>query len=66
MRLVGHSKEGYGLDWNPLQVGLLLSGSDDNRICMWDINQSSITSQSVDPVCKWDKHTQVVEDVAWN
>lgn len=36
--LLGHDKEGYGLDWNPLQKGLLLSGSDDNRICIWDIN----------------------------
>jgi histone-binding protein RBBP4 len=38
LRLLGHNMEGYGLDWNPLQSGLLLSGSDDNRICIWDIN----------------------------
>ena len=39
MVLRGHESEGYGLDWNPQQAGLLLSGSDDNRICIWDINQ---------------------------
>jgi len=66
MRLTGHSKEGYGLDWNPLQAGLLLSGSDDKRICLWDINQSNLTSSSVDPVRVWEGHTQEVEDVAWN
>lgn len=39
MVLLGHEKEGYGLDWNPRKAGLLLSGSDDNNICIWDVNQ---------------------------
>ena len=39
LRLLGHTKEGYGLDWNPKQAGLLLSGSDDNKICLWDVSQ---------------------------
>lgn len=38
MVLLGHEKEGYGLDWNPRKAGLLLSGSDDNNICIWDVN----------------------------
>jgi histone-binding protein RBBP4 len=38
LRLLGHTREGYGIDWNPIQQGLLLSGSDDNRICLWDVN----------------------------
>ena len=29
LRLLGHSREGYGLAWNPLVRGLLLSGADD-------------------------------------
>ena len=37
--LLGHTREGYGLDWNPQQAGLLLSGSDDSRVCLWDVNQ---------------------------
>lgn len=41
LRLVGHNSEGYGLSWNPLQDGILLSGSDDGIICIWDINQLS-------------------------
>ena len=36
--LEGHSKEGYALDWNPNRQGYLASGSDDNLICIWDIN----------------------------
>lgn len=30
LRLLGHTMEGYGLDWNPGRHGYLLSGSDDN------------------------------------
>lgn len=66
LRLLGHTKEGYGLDWNPNQLGLLLSGSDDNKICLWDINQPDQLSPTLDPLRKWDAHQQVVEDVAWN
>ena len=40
MRLTGHSKEGFGLIWNPLKEGYLISGSDDHRICVWDINSN--------------------------
>lgn len=29
LRLVGHTKEGYGLSWNPNMNGNLLSASDD-------------------------------------
>ena len=29
LRLKGHTKEGYGLSWNPNKNGYLLSGSDD-------------------------------------
>ena len=66
LRLLGHTREGYGLDWNPTQQGLLLSGSDDNRICLWDIGQPDQLSPTIDPLTSWDAHTQVVEDVCWN
>jgi histone-binding protein RBBP4 len=41
LRLLGHDVEGYGLAWNPhdMRKGTLLSGSDDAKICVWDINQ---------------------------
>ena len=32
LRLQGHSKEGFGLSWNPNKLGYLLSGSDDYRV----------------------------------
>jgi histone-binding protein RBBP4 len=38
LKLLGHKREGFGLAWNPVRPGLLLSGSDDNLICIWDVN----------------------------
>jgi histone-binding protein RBBP4 len=35
--LKGHDAEGYGLAWSPTKEGLLLSGSYDNKICLWDL-----------------------------
>jgi histone-binding protein RBBP4 len=46
LRLQGHNTEGYGLSWSTLKEGFLLSGSDDARICIWDIS-SSISKKGV-------------------
>lgn len=35
--LKGHETEGYGLSWNRLKEGFLLSGSYDSKICLWDL-----------------------------
>lgn len=40
LRLLGHQKEGYGLSWNLLKQGLLVSGSNDKKICLWDVSAS--------------------------
>lgn len=66
LRLLGHSKEGYGLSWNPLREGRLISGSDDNTICLWDIQSPNSLSSTLEPVAKFEDHNQVVEDVCWN
>lgn len=39
VRLRGHDKEGYGLSWNPFREGYLLSGSNDCKICLWDVSR---------------------------
>lgn len=31
-RLVGHSKEGYALNWSNLKENYLISGADDNKV----------------------------------
>ncbi|CAA3026041.1 WD-40 repeat-containing MSI2-like [Olea europaea subsp. europaea] len=38
LRLRGHDKEEYGLSWSPFKGGYLLSGSNDCKICSWDVS----------------------------
>ena len=64
--LKGHQKEGYGLEWSPHEEGLLISGSDDNLICAWDIGHATKTSHIVDAKATYTGHTSVVEDVAFH
>mmetsp|Transcript_19715 Transcript_19715/g.18782 ORF Transcript_19715/g.18782 Transcript_19715/m.18782 type:complete len:119 (+) Transcript_19715:376-732(+) len=66
LKLLGHRKEGYGLSWSPVNSGYLVSGSDDNLICMWDVNKPNQLSVTLEPLMVFENHTQVVEDVCWN
>lgn len=68
LRLHGHKAEGYGLSWSPLQEGHLVSGSDDNQVCLWDISASIGKKQGAVLEAKsiYKGHTNVVEDVAWH
>ena len=47
-RCKGHDDEGYGLCWNPHQEGHLLSGSDDHKLCLWDISSAGDEIDAVD------------------
>lgn len=62
--LRGHTSEGYGLAWDPHTKGKLLSGSEDCKVCMWDIAQAKEVVQQA--VSTFEGHTDVVEDVAWH
>jgi histone-binding protein RBBP4 len=35
IQLVGHAEEGFGLDWDPHEAGKLLTGSQDQTVCLW-------------------------------
>ncbi|KAJ1919959.1 Histone acetyltransferase type B subunit 2 [Mycoemilia scoparia] len=66
IKLVGHTKEGYGLSWNPLVEGQLISASEDFTVCHWDIKGVTKDNRRLDPVNIYKGHTAVVEDVAWH
>lgn len=67
LRLKGHTKEGYGLSWNPRDEGKLISGAEDKVICMWDIQASDIRNGgNLESLNQYEGHTEVVEDVAWH
>ena len=59
MVLTGHEKEGYGLSWSPFHKGLLASGSDDARVCVWDVCASSAASCT--PIRTYCEQKDVVE-----
>lgn len=35
IRLIGQSKEGYGLSWSPVKAGHILSASEDTTVALW-------------------------------
>uniref|UniRef100_A0A5S6QAJ2 WD_REPEATS_REGION domain-containing protein n=1 Tax=Trichuris muris TaxID=70415 RepID=A0A5S6QAJ2_TRIMR len=65
-KLRGHTKEGYGLSWNRLVTGLLLSASDDHNICLWDINGQCSEDSYIDAMSMFRGHMSVAEDVCWH
>ncbi|CAL2030739.1 hypothetical protein CAEBREN_17929 [Caenorhabditis brenneri] len=66
IKLKGHTKEGYGLSWNPNKEGLILSASDDQTVCHWDINASQNVAGELKAREVFKGHDSVVEDVAWH
>jgi histone-binding protein RBBP4 len=35
VELIGHTEEGFGLNWSPHDEGCLASGSEDRTVCLW-------------------------------
>ena len=66
IRLTGHTQEGYGLSWSPRLEGHLLSASDDQTVCYWDINAITKGKRSLDAKTIYRGHTAIVEDVDWS
>ncbi|ORX91076.1 WD40 repeat-like protein [Basidiobolus meristosporus CBS 931.73] len=65
IKLVGHTKEGYGLSWSPYLQGHVLSASEDTTVCQWDISGNP-EARTLDPLRVYYGHTAIVEDVAWH
>ncbi|KAK9468475.1 WD40-repeat-containing domain protein [Lipomyces arxii] len=66
MRLVGHTKEGYGLSWNGRKQGHLLTGSEDTTVALWDVNTYSKANATLTPTMKFTTHSAIVNDVSWH
>ncbi|KAL2459979.1 WD-40 repeat-containing protein MSI2 [Abeliophyllum distichum] len=65
LRLRGHDKEGYGLSWSPFKEGYLLSGSNDSKICLWDVSAMP-QDKVLEAKYVYGGHESVVEDVSWH
>lgn len=65
LRLKGHRAGGYGLSWSKFKPGVLLSGSDDAKICLWDLNGTP-KDKALDAMEIFEVHKGPVKDVAWS
>ncbi|CAO3633105.1 unnamed protein product [Cunninghamella blakesleeana] len=67
LRLTGHTKEGYGLEWNHHNVNHLISAGYDNIVCHWDIESTPDSNdKTLEPYQRYEGHTDCVGDVSWN
>ncbi|KAI6031352.1 WD40 repeat-like protein [Pisolithus microcarpus] len=66
IRLVGQTKEGFGLAWSPTKAGHILGASEDMTICHWDVNSYTKAKNTVEPTTVFKGHTSVVGDVDWH
>jgi histone-binding protein RBBP4 len=71
MRLKGHKREGYGMDWNPIEEGTLATASADTSICIYKLEADlglCGTRPTVDlsPAATLSGHSDVVDGVSWH
>ncbi|KAF7337570.1 Histone acetyltransferase type B subunit 2 [Mycena sanguinolenta] len=66
IRLVGQTREGYGLAWSPVKAGNVLGASEDTTVCHWDVNSYTKAKTSIEPTNVFRGHTSVVGDVDWH
>ena len=66
LRLTGHSKLGFGLCWNEKREGQIISGADDNLICMWDINAAKEMNGVLEAAQVINYHQKAVNDTKFH
>ena len=63
MVLAGHETEGYAIEWNPHKECIMVGGSFDGKLTMWDLN-SNKENKKVYPICHFNYHEKEIEDVS--
>jgi histone-binding protein RBBP4 len=64
--LQGHTKEGYGLSWNPFAEGHLATASEDCTVRLWDTTQGSKTNRVIPQSRQYTHHSGIVNDVQYH
>ncbi|CAN8095365.1 unnamed protein product [Discula destructiva] len=64
IELLGHEKEGFGLNWSPHDAGILVSGGEDATVRLWDLN--TMNDKKVKPSRTFTHHHRVVNDVQYH
>ncbi|KAI9828424.1 MAG: Histone acetyltransferase type B subunit 2 [Thelocarpon impressellum] len=66
IELLGHKREGFGLNWSPHDQGHLATGSEDKTVRVWDVTQYSKTSKTLAPQRTYTHHADIVSDVEYH
>ena len=67
MELVGHEKEGFGLDWSPHFEGHIVTGNEDTTVKLWDTKAGfSKSNRTIHPTATFTHHSAVVNDVQFH
>ncbi|ETI24716.1 histone acetyltransferase type B subunit 2 [Cladophialophora carrionii CBS 160.54] len=66
LELGGHTKEGYGLSWDPHQSGRLATASEDYTVRLWDISQASKSNKLLNESRRYTHHGGIVNDVQFH
>ncbi|PVI00453.1 WD40 repeat-like protein [Periconia macrospinosa] len=65
--LKGHSGEGFGLAWNSVNEGHLVTGNEDKTVRTWDLRGGfSKDSKGIDPTATYTVHSATVNDVQYH
>jgi histone-binding protein RBBP4 len=65
--MVGHQKEGFGLNWSPLNEGHLVTGNEDATVRTWDLKGGyQKGNSSITPLKTYTGHSATVNDVQYH
>lgn len=75
--LRGHTDEGFAISWHPTQQGLLISGAQDGKMCLWNVDKTptnpSLTinngiecSTILEPVETYESERTLVDAIQWH
>ena len=72
IQLVGHKARVFGCDWSELVDGLIASTSDDQTVCVWNVDILDTTyyasgkTRVIEPTRKLLGHSSNVRAVCWS
>ena len=76
--LRGHTDEGFTLSWHPTQQGLLISGAQDGKMCLWNLEKMPTNSSTatlphglecntmIEPVETFNSERALVDAIQWH